>query len=741
MQSVRNNYRLVAQQIANLVNCPLTALMLCSILTMGGYSAKMQAADSGGDTADTGQQASTTAYEASDSMFSEPYTDVDEWRDQPVGHRYVHGGFKNTDTRFSFYFPPAEQYQGRFFQYITPVPDNENLSQGQRGEEDKISFAIDSGAYFVETNGGGREGMSMPGAPSDPTIGAYRANAAVARYSRVVAAKLYDGERPYGYAFGGSGGGFRTLAGMENTEGAWDGAVPFVIGSPMAIPNGFTIRTYAMRVLEQKLPAVADAVDVGSNRNPFTDIGLNDEERGALREATRMGFPLRGWHAWDYLGLHAFALLFPAVVASDPAYFDDFWSKPGYEGSEPPESLKRALIDHTTTIEKLIDVEDAIAMGLQVGHLAGQPRGLADDAWKALQGEQGASLPVAIKVKSAPQKNTLGADLRVVSGAAAGKSLPMARLDGDIVLFTPGAEEAVAAIKAGDEVRFDNRNFLAVQTYHRHQVPGPEQVPGPGFPVYDQFRDERGKPIYPQRPLLLGPRFSQGATGTRQTGKFKGKMIVVENLYDTEAYAWQADWYRKIARETFGDELDNHLRVWMIDHADHSDSTLNRDPTHLVSYIGVLQQALRDVAAWVEQDIEPPATTNYKVVDGQIEVPATATARRGIQPVVKLTANGGKRAEVKAGDTVDLLGVVEVPPGTGEVVVVQWDLDGSGKFATAAEFMRAGENRVEVKLQHRFDQPGTYFPTLKVASQRAGDADTPFTRIRNLDRARVVVAN
>ena len=31
---------------------------------------------------------------------------------------------------FSFYFPPAEQYQGRFFQHITPVPDSENLAQG-----------------------------------------------------------------------------------------------------------------------------------------------------------------------------------------------------------------------------------------------------------------------------------------------------------------------------------------------------------------------------------------------------------------------------------------------------------------------------------------------------------------------------------------------------------------------------------------------------------------------------------
>ncbi|RYH13537.1 MAG: hypothetical protein EON57_01785, partial [Alphaproteobacteria bacterium] len=49
-----------------------------------------------------------------DPMFAEPYIDLDEWRNVPVRHRYVHGGFKGTETRFSFYLPPTDQYQGRF---------------------------------------------------------------------------------------------------------------------------------------------------------------------------------------------------------------------------------------------------------------------------------------------------------------------------------------------------------------------------------------------------------------------------------------------------------------------------------------------------------------------------------------------------------------------------------------------------------------------------------------------------
>lgn len=682
--------------------------------------------------ADHGMQA-PVEFSSDDPMFSEPFIDVDEWRDIPVRHRYVHGGFTGTDTRFSFYLPPKAQYEGRFFQYITPVPDSENLSQGASGEEDRVGFAIDSGAYFVETNGGGSAGAATPGGNIDPSIGAYRANAAAAQFSRAVAEAMYDTKRPYGYAFGGSGGAFRTIGGLENTEGVWDGAVPFVAGSPMSIPNAFTVRTYAMRVLGDKLPAVADAVDVGSNHDPIRDIGLDAEQRAALEEATRMGFPLKGWHAWDHLGLHAFALLFPAVVAADPSYFNDFWNKPGYEGTDSGPSLARARVDFTAAIDQLIYVEDARALGLAIGHLAGQRHGLADDAWQAMQGEHGAKLPVALKLAAVPEQSTLGADLSVASGEAAGSPLPMVRLEGDVVLLAPGATDTLAALEVGDKVHFDNRNFLAVQTYHRHQVPGPE------YSVWNQFRDAAGKPIYPQRPMLLGPLFARGASGTLQSGKFQGKMILVENLYDTEAFPWQADWYRARVEEHLGDATRDHFRLWFTDHANHQDSTTQKDPLHTISYLGVLQQALRDLSAWVERGVKPPANTRYQVVDGQVQVPSEAAQRRGIQPVVQLSVDGAQRAEVKAGETVQLEALIEVPPGAGTVVDAAWDLDGSGNFSKPATLSRTEEGEARVTLEHRFDKAGTRFPTLRVAAQRDGDADTPYARIQNLGRVRVVV--
>jgi hypothetical protein len=46
---------------------------------------------------------------------------------------------------------------------------------------------------------------------------------------------------------------------------------------------------------------------------------------------------------------------------------------------------------------------------------------------------------------------------------------------------------------------------------------------------------------------------------------------------------------------------------------------------------------------------------------------------------------------------------------------------------------------VKVKTSYKFTQPGTYFVTVRVASQRNGDTNTPYGLIQNLAQVRVVV--
>jgi hypothetical protein len=679
------------------------------------------------------QLPTTTA--AEDALFKEPYVDIDEWRDTPVRHRYVHGGFKGTDLRFSFYMPPHEKFGGRFFQYVTPVPDSENLSQNAQKEDDNIGFAISSGAYFIETNGGGTSATAGPAFRVDPTIGAFRANAAAARYSRKLAQEMYGTPRVYGYIYGGSGGGYRTMGSIENTD-VWDGAVPFVLGTPMATPNNFSVRMHAMRLLKNKFPQIVDAMDAGGSGDPYK--GLNAEEAAALREATLVGFPPNSWFGYKTMGVHAFTAIYQGMVMADPSYFEDFWTKPGYLGANAPESLTKARLQFTTKLKLPLNAEALQARGLTAGRLPGQPsdagRGSADLAWQKLVND-GSTRPIAFELEGTPPDvGFMGGDLYVLSGEAKGSRIALQALQGNVVTLGVIADLAtLAKIKPGDEVRVDNSNFLAAQTYHRHQVPDAS------YTNYDQFRGVDGKPLYPQRPMLLGPLFTAGAAGTVPSGKFNGRLILVQSGLDREAVPNQADWYQRKFNKIYGNEAGNKYRLWFTQNALHGYNENKDVRTRVVNYLPVLQQALRDVSAWVEQGTPPPTNSGYKVEDGQIILAATAQERGGIQPVVTVTANGKTRAVVQAGKPVQLTATVAVPPGTGKIVAAAWDFDDSGVFAEKAKLPATPSAAATISTTHSFAKAGTYFVTIKVESERNGDASSPYARIPNLARVRVVV--
>lgn len=668
-----------------------------------------------------------------DPFYASAYIDIDEWREEPVLHRYVHGGFTDTTARFSFYFPPADLYEGRFFQHITPVPDSENLAVNQPpGAGNKIGFSIASGGYFVETNGGGKFDLSKLNR-ADPTLSAYRANAAAARYSRVVAQAIYGGDRPFGYAYGGSGGGYRTIGAAENTQGVWDGFVPYVIGSTMAIPNSFTARLQALRVLRDKFPAIVDAVDAGGSGDPFAT--LNQLEREALNEVTAMGFPLPGWFAYKTMGLHGFAALYGGIVAADPSYFEDFWTKPGYLGYDDPERYREDRLQFTAPVAELITAADAARAGLNIDASSERERGEVDTAFQIPEGAEGERI-VGFRLKQQPPPvYFMGGDLILNSGEQQGKRVPLARIIGDVVIFGFADPSVINDVKPGDSVTVDNSNFLAIETYHRHQVPGPD------YTVWDEWRKEDGTPKYPQRPRLIGPGFVQATSGSLQTGKFSGKMIVVSSLWDQEAYPWQADWYRQRVEAHLGDETDNHFRLWYSDHAVHGD-TINKSKagnTFVVSYIGMLHQALRDVARWAEEGVPPAPNTQYHIERGQLTLPNTAEARAGINPVVTLTTEAGdKRIEIKVGDEVVLQGSISAPPGTGLVTGADWHWGKEGDEFTADPGVPKGQQLVTVTARHSYNTPGTYFVALRGSVERTGDS-APYAQLYNLDRVRVIV--
>jgi hypothetical protein len=660
-----------------------------------------------------------------DPLFTQPYVDNDEWRDTPIRHRHVHGGFKGTDCLFSFYFPPKEQYGGRFFQPVFAMPGSEKMVQvppGQRdifGHASLIGFAAASGAYLIESN----QGSKTKYPTEDRTITGYRASAAVAQFSRELGIAMYGGKRPYGYAFGGSGGGYKTISFSESTTGIWDGTVPFVIGTPMTIPGVFTVQAHALRILGDKVKSIVDAIEPGGSGDMYA--GLNKEEGDALREMLCLGFPPQTLYTYQRvgygLGYGALGGLIDDMVKLDPRYYtEDFWNAPGYLGASSAESLKRARIQRRTTISRIVMSDEARELGLTVTFAA-----IGTNV-----------IPAALKLESTPTQQLKGANVILKSGGASGQSLNVLDMESGFVVLDigPYAFSHLKDIKVGDEVLVDNSIYLAAQTYHRHQVPSAE------YYAWDQFRAPDGQPICPQREKLIGSWFPERASGSVQSGRYSGKMIVVQSMMDEYAYPWGADWYRSRVKESLGARTNDNFRLWFTDHALHSAPPTKREETHAVSYHGMLEQALRDLSAWVERGVSPPTSTSYKVVDSQILLPAKAAERRGIQPVVELSVQGGKRAETSVGSPVIFIGVIEAPPDTGKIIRAEWDLEGRGDYPVKGEIRHidASGSKANITMTYTFSKPGTYFPALRVASQRQPDA-TPYAQVLNLDRVRVVV--
>jgi hypothetical protein len=661
---------------------------------------------------------------------------VDVMRPTPVPHRFVEGTFLDANgATFAFYFPPAQQFQGRFFQ----GPVHQLRLTGEVASDQEISFAIASGGYLVEVNAAG-DNMITPrhcmDGRVDLTRRGYRLNAAAAKFSRTVARQIYGDaiERPYGYLWGGSGGAYMTMSAAEYSEGVWDGFVPFVMGHPHAIPNNATIMANALRVLKERpevLPMIADALDVGGSGDPYA--GLTVDEAAAFREATRLGFPLQGWIRYGALNTALLDIIGEYVPIIDPAYAADFWSQPGYLGTEQSSAGQRI---RAARIQFPATVLAATPLPPQPPYEQMGPAYLAFGLSQVLVGPPG-----RVTLSGLPEGDLAGIDLVFLTGANAGKRINLASPDrlNNTVGFGPGADwDVAAAIRPGDMVLVDNSMSLARETIHRHQDVDNSFLGWQQFddPKYARRRDSDGQSI------LIGTRANVGATGAVATGRFHGKMILAQSLWDTDAFIWGGEWYRRQAIEKRGaDYVAQNFRIWLQDHARHDPGAISgQEGAFHASFYGVLEQALRDVAAWAEQGIEPPSSTRFAIDDQtQVRVPAAAAERGGIQPVVDLKVNDGAKAVVAVDETVTLTATIAVPPGTGRIVKLELDTLGYGNFVEIP--VTAGQESMTLSFTLAYPSSGTFFPVLRATSQREGDAATSFARPMNLGRARVVVGD
>jgi hypothetical protein len=665
-----------------------------------------------------------------DDFFGPVFIDIDEWRSEPVRFRYVHGGFEGTETRFSFYLPEPEHYQGRFLHFLEGGPGgNEDTALSPMPFVADIRAAVACGAYLVESNQG-HIGTDLSGAKGDPSIICWRASAEAARYSRVVAEEMY-GERPHhGYVFGGSGGGVRSLKCLEMVDDVWNGGVPFVL--PHASQgNFFSMQLNALRVLQPQLSQISDAVEVGGSGHPFA--GLDADQADALATLYKAGFPrgvsldnpLEAVLVWTW-----FTDLFHAY---DPTYFDDFWSQPGYLGHDHPERLTASVIDIETTVTRAVAPDELLVY---------QPTppvidrfGIGDLArlFGSILGTNGPRSGLTV---AEGDTGAMGcATVSILSGRAAGREINVIGVIGDVLVGSALGQAGTMlfdGVESGDRVRICNRNYLAFCHHYRHQVEA--EYPEWGHLAVD------GEPLYPQRPILE-KLFS--APYTYEVGA--KKMIFVQNMLDRGTWPCGAVRYHERMHSRLGSDVDKQLRVWFVEHAQHVPASMiaasGHPETHaqLIDYEGLVYQAVADLIDWVEHDKEPPLSTNYSYsTDNAVTLSPSAVKRGGIQPVIVATANGQTSTRVAHGQTVTLRAEAEAPPGAGRIIRIEWDPAGDGSYPIT-EDIEPGLTHVTSQIEFSYDRPSTYLAAVRVTAHRDGLHNAPLFSLRNLGRVRVVV--
>ena len=196
--------------------------------------------------------------------------------------RYVHGGFAGTDTRFSIYFPPPEQYQGRFFQHITPVPDSEHLAQGRRGRA-RTRSASRSPAAPTSSRPTAAGRPAGPGPTSTRRSGVPRQRRRRARTRVSSPPRCTATTGPTAMSMAAAAAAIARSAVPRTRPACGTASCRTSSVRPMAIPNMFTVRMHAQRILRDELDRIVDAVEPGGSGDIYAGLDAEQARRAASR--------------------------------------------------------------------------------------------------------------------------------------------------------------------------------------------------------------------------------------------------------------------------------------------------------------------------------------------------------------------------------------------------------------------------------------------------------------------------
>jgi hypothetical protein len=612
------------------------------------------------------------------------------------------------EQKYVFRFPAKEFFRNRSMQQQHPTG----------GGAVDLRMGLTNGAFTIIW-------MSASAANHVATP---RMHAAATKVGKGLARKLYgDTGKIYSYFWGCSGGGVVSMGAAENVTGIWDGVQPACMGpTGVATYHSFHWQAlYTAAIPQAKRDAIANAAAPGGTGDIYA--GLNDEEKAVLDEFIAAGYPLQ------IIGNHFKGLDLPLVDPADirvydQAYEDDFWSKTGYAGTNPPKWLTAAKIDGWATITGISRDAAGNPTAIQFDPATVPPTGTIGDPYLefwvyASDGRTRLIDPVVPLGHFTENKRrfSLQGKFDRATASLALTGTYSQRWGPDMPWVN--SKVLLDGLKVGSKVRINNRFILAMYFYPRHSnIPGARS--------HNQYRNADGSPKYPQRPRLgiLAHANYRVMGGRTETGAVTTKTMIMEGMADNLSWPlFNASYAEQIQRTLGTAKAEQMMRLYIHDNGRHS--TGGGEP-------GVFQQSMQDLMAWAEKGVAPPKSTQYTIRNGQVILAKEAAERHGLQPVMNFTVNGGPRAVVAVGEAVQLAAKLEMPPGGGQIVQYGWTVSGQADPVTVV----TPQPLVNVTRTMSFDKPGTYVVRLTVNGQRDGLLDPPNqTLMQNFKDVQVVV--
>ena len=342
-----------------------------------------------------------------DSYFGPTFVDVDEWRDAPVRHRYVHGGFEGTDTRFSFYFPPGgtvarpaapatRRRQRRSREHRTGRHGLDRRHR-VRGRERLLPRGVQPGSL--------RRRHADPASASRPSV-----HSAPARNRRATPGssprRCTAPRHTTATCSAAAAGRARCLLCLEQCPDVWQGAVPYIMGHSTSWSLGFSVQAHAARVLGPQMAGVIDAVEPGGSGDPFDGLNPSSARRSprctapASRAAPSRRSARRATRARSRrTSPRSRSTTRPTSTTSGPC--PATWA--------PTASSPTSLVEEKTTVTRVVTVDDLAATG--------DPRGRM---LLMFSGGGAGDTPAGVVLDGMSPAVMVGAAMRFGTGDAAG---------------------------------------------------------------------------------------------------------------------------------------------------------------------------------------------------------------------------------------------------------------------------------------------------------------------------------